>query len=1068
MRTRDEDFVRYRDGNDVEAMARVFDEVAPKLLLVAAHLGRDSAEAEDLVQTTLLAAIEEAHRYDAERPLLPWLLAILAHRARDAGRRARVRAAGELDPERETAGTLDPAQLVLDAELREAVASSVDALGDPYREVVLLRLLHGLAPTEIAHTLGRSPGTVRVQLQRGLERLRRALPRGLALPAFLLSDGRGLDAMKRTVLARARTTQRRVAVPVWVTLTVLLAVVALLLWRLLDDGGRTVEYAELAAVRAAASDADQVELARSSTATVSDGGARSAIESPEQRAPFVVRVVREDGTPVPDVGVHLRPARIASLGTEARTASDGTATFGELDALGDGLLLVELDRWSRPPLEVDPSGREVLELVLPAGSTLLGRVVDQDDEPVPSADLLFLHPAHPDRWMRVVRADESGAFTLRDVGAGHLIARAAGFQPSSTGQGGRGDVNGEPDREESVLLRLVRTHARLSGRVVDRRGRASPFASVQVMVDEDARAGGREARSEGGPVDSETILLRADAAGGFATDEVPPGRIALIARPLEGAGPLRTLDGRVGFEHLELAAGLDREVEVVLAEGAEIVGVITGASGLPVRGLLVHAEWKGLGVLGQPEDRLGEVLATRSATTFDDGSFRIAGLLPGSTDLAVHEDSESRALTRERLTLALGERLRKDLRVALSAELALRLVGPSSEPLAGWVARLHGVQRVTDEAGRCLLTDLQPEPGTLDLYARSARLGEPMPPDRRGRPYPPHTMPVARVHDVRPSERERLIRLTEEHLPTSALAGTVVFPEGMPERAGFELRRDAAYQGGDDESVAIGEDGAFALEELSSGAYSLVLRASAGHGRQRFGPFRIAPGERHDCGTLVVEQPARVDVLLAASDGEPIRDFRVALVPLEEARSDMSLLSLGVSWLLERVDVEDRSDRRSWPASLAEIRLASAPLAPGEYELVASGRDVALASERLVVRPGDRFERRIVCARGLRQTFVVTLGPDPLAKRVKEPGAKIHFYVRDEDGRTVVDERESLAYADPSRPVVEHAVHLAPGRYRARLEDHRRGSWSGAFTEVDFEVVAGRPPEPVRVEIRVP
>src|SRR5262245_15500878 len=105
------DFVRYRDHGDAEALARVFDALAPKLLLVAQHLTRDGAGAEDLVQATFLAAMRDARDFDGERSIQAWLSGILAHRALDERRRARVRAAEPLgaEPDRaEPAASADP------------------------------------------------------------------------------------------------------------------------------------------------------------------------------------------------------------------------------------------------------------------------------------------------------------------------------------------------------------------------------------------------------------------------------------------------------------------------------------------------------------------------------------------------------------------------------------------------------------------------------------------------------------------------------------------------------------------------------------------------------------------------------------------------------------------------------------------------------------------------------------------------------------------------------------------------------------------------------------------------
>ena len=59
----------------------------PSLLGFASRLARDHASAEDLVQETILTALQKADRYDCKRPLRPWLFGILLRHWRYGCRR---------------------------------------------------------------------------------------------------------------------------------------------------------------------------------------------------------------------------------------------------------------------------------------------------------------------------------------------------------------------------------------------------------------------------------------------------------------------------------------------------------------------------------------------------------------------------------------------------------------------------------------------------------------------------------------------------------------------------------------------------------------------------------------------------------------------------------------------------------------------------------------------------------------------------------------------------------------------------------------------------------------------
>ena len=174
--TRDESyFVRFLTRGDVMALERAFKRMEPELLRVACAVCRDRHTAEDLVQSTFLAAMEDGGAWDAKQPLLPWLLGILVNRARD-GRRKEQR---QLDPER--ALLLEPPDPAWQADLREfdqALRGALAEVPSPYREALEEHLFAGRAPHELAQEQGLAPGTVRMRIHRGLVWLRRKLPEG--------------------------------------------------------------------------------------------------------------------------------------------------------------------------------------------------------------------------------------------------------------------------------------------------------------------------------------------------------------------------------------------------------------------------------------------------------------------------------------------------------------------------------------------------------------------------------------------------------------------------------------------------------------------------------------------------------------------------------------------------------------------------------------------------------------------------------------------------------------------------------------------------------------------------
>ena len=166
----DEVLSRARSGDET-AFLRLWDSLHPRLLRYLRVLG--CPEADDVASETWLQAVRDLHRFDGGADeFRGWLFTIGRHRAVDASR-ARIRSRSRLLAAA-TAPAAAPRQVedeVLDGlSTRQAVAL-VAGLSPDQAEVVALRVIAGLDTAEVASILGKSAGSVRVALHRGLRAL---------------------------------------------------------------------------------------------------------------------------------------------------------------------------------------------------------------------------------------------------------------------------------------------------------------------------------------------------------------------------------------------------------------------------------------------------------------------------------------------------------------------------------------------------------------------------------------------------------------------------------------------------------------------------------------------------------------------------------------------------------------------------------------------------------------------------------------------------------------------------------------------------------------------------------
>ncbi len=160
---------------ELEDRWRAFDEEAmpqlPHLFRVALWLVRDHAQAEDLVQETLMQALQSFHRFTRGSNCRAWLVTILYH-TKSKRRRGNMRLQLVSDVEERIAETvaydLPTPQNLTDEEVLQAL----ERIPRQFQEVVLLTDVEELSYKEVAQMLSIPIGTVMSRLSRGRKLLR--------------------------------------------------------------------------------------------------------------------------------------------------------------------------------------------------------------------------------------------------------------------------------------------------------------------------------------------------------------------------------------------------------------------------------------------------------------------------------------------------------------------------------------------------------------------------------------------------------------------------------------------------------------------------------------------------------------------------------------------------------------------------------------------------------------------------------------------------------------------------------------------------------------------------------
>ena len=177
----EEQLVQRLRSQDPGAVQEMVASHGDRLFRSACLLCGDQAEAQDLVQETLLQAVRSGPRFRGCSTVYTWLHGILLNLTRHY-HRDRKRMVYDEELARQEPGPPEENPSRLDVEMTSgALADALDGLSGPHREVLILRFYENMKIHEIAAHLGISSGTVKSRLHYAIADMQRRLPGELNL-----------------------------------------------------------------------------------------------------------------------------------------------------------------------------------------------------------------------------------------------------------------------------------------------------------------------------------------------------------------------------------------------------------------------------------------------------------------------------------------------------------------------------------------------------------------------------------------------------------------------------------------------------------------------------------------------------------------------------------------------------------------------------------------------------------------------------------------------------------------------------------------------------------------------
>ncbi len=164
---------------DVSAFEELYERHSRIVYSLVLRILRQGSTAEEVVQDVFLQLWRNCARYDASRPLVPWLLTLARNRALD---HLRLKSERQRRREEQTeefpqiAAAAPEYEKALDEKRRaERVRALIGSLPGAQKKAIELAYFEGLSHSEIAASLNEPLGTVKSWIRNGLIRLKEGL-----------------------------------------------------------------------------------------------------------------------------------------------------------------------------------------------------------------------------------------------------------------------------------------------------------------------------------------------------------------------------------------------------------------------------------------------------------------------------------------------------------------------------------------------------------------------------------------------------------------------------------------------------------------------------------------------------------------------------------------------------------------------------------------------------------------------------------------------------------------------------------------------------------------------------